>query len=739
MRRLSLDFAPLLPAWLLWSLAALCLASIVLALLRRASGAVWRGLGLGLLLAWLSGPILLRQDWRELPQTLLLLVDRTGSMQVGRRQAIADEAVARIRQEAAALPGIGVQTVPVSQDQEAGGGTRLIGAIEHAAASVPASEGGGRIAAVIAVTDGQAHDVPPAPAPGTSAPAFPPGNPDVPLHVLIPAAGEQTDRRLRILQAPPFAIVGQNATLRVQVDDLGPAPAGRGDAAPATLTTLTLRRDGDPTLTRTVAVGTPQDITVPVTRPGPMLLSLTASTLPGEVSTENNQQIVQIDGVRDRLKVLLVSGTPNQGERVWRRLLKADPAVDLVHFTILRPPDKDDSTPLNDLALIAFPIRELFLEKIDQFDLIILDGFENRGILPMSYLRNIADFVRGGGGLLVTAGPEFIGSGTLQDTPLGEVLPVRVPEEGGLVEQRYQPMPTALGRRHPVTAGLPQMPPGQTKPGETRPDKGGDRGWGDWYRALAADPSRLDPSAQVLLDGPNHSPLLVLDRVGDGRVAMLLSDQLWLWSRAEDGGGPQAELLRRLAHWLMKEPELEEERLSAGLSDGTLTVTRHSVAGQPASSAVVTAPDGARSTLALSMRPDGSASGSMPAAAPGIWQASVGGEHAFAAARPGDPLELSDLRATASVLAPLVGRTGGSVGWLGDDPAPDAVAARVPSLRLVGAHEAASGAGWIGLKRHGAHVVTGERARSLLPAWLVLPLALLLLLLGWYREGRARP
>ena len=97
------------------------------------------------------------------------------------------------------------------------------------------------------------------------------------------------------------------------------------------------------------------------------------------------------------------------GERTWRRLLKADPAVDLVHFTILRPPEKDDLTPLNELALIAFPVRELFQVKMRDFDLIILDRFANRGILPPAYLRNIADYVRDGGALLLSAGPEFAG------------------------------------------------------------------------------------------------------------------------------------------------------------------------------------------------------------------------------------------------------------------------------------------------------------------------------------------
>ncbi|WP_419730096.1 VWA domain-containing protein [Lichenicola sp.] len=741
-RLTSVRFQPLLPPWLLYVLAGLCLVVTLLALWRRSGGAGWRGLCFALLLLWLAGPMLAHATWADLPETLLLVVDRSGSMAVGTRAAMARHAVAQVEAEAARMPGLAVRVVPVLSgtttpaggEQAGAGGTRLMGAIERAAADIPPGDGGSRIAGIIAVTDGQVHDVPALPAPGRK-PVFPPGNPDVPLHVLITAAGEQTDRRLRVLQAPPFGIVGQNVTLRVEVEDLGPHPAGD------TTATLTLKRDGDTPIQRDVPVGQPQDITVPVTRPGPMLLALQASTLPGEVSTLNNQAIVQINGVRDRLRVLLVSGAPNQGERVWRRLLKADPSVDLVHFTILRPPDKDDTTPLNELALIAFPVRELFQEKIGQFDLIILDGFENRGILPMSYLRNIADFVRAGGGLLLTAGPEFIGPGTLQDTPLGDILPARVPEEGGLVEQRYQPMPTALGSRHPVTEGLPQTPP----PAGTA---AGNAGWGPWYRALVADPSQLSAGAQVLMTGPQQSPLLVLNRVDQGRVALLLSDQIWLWSRGEGGGGPQAELLRRLAHWLMKEPELEEEQLTAGISDGRLTATRRSVSAAAAMQVTVIAPDGSRHPLDLAAaRPGpgepvaaGVASAGIDATAPGIWEVTDGHNRAFAAARPADPLEIADLRATATALGPFAAATGGSTHWLGGDPGrPD-----VPELQLVGPHQRAYGAGlqavggrdWIGLRQHGAHVVTGEQADRLLAGWAVLPLALLLLLLAWRREGR---
>ena len=170
--------------------------------------------------------------------------------------------------------------------------------------------------------------------------------------------------------------------------------------------------------------------------------------------------MIEINGVRDRLRVLLISGEPHPGERTWRRLLKADPSVDLVHFTILRPPEKDDLTPLNELALIAFPVRELFQDKISEFDLIILDRFQNRGLLPLPYLANIANRVRDGGALLLSVGPEFSGPTSLAATPLGEVLPGgpaparrgggwRVPAAG----HRSGPAPSGdrgSGRRQPA-------------------------------------------------------------------------------------------------------------------------------------------------------------------------------------------------------------------------------------------------------------------------------------------------
>jgi hypothetical protein len=129
---------------------------------------------------------------------------------------------------------------------------------------------------------------------------------------------------------------------------------------------------------------------VPIPHAGPNIVEIEASPLDGELTPINNRAVVSIDGVRDKLRVLLVSGEPHAGERTWRNLLKSDASVDLVHFTILRPPEKQDGTPINELSLIAFPTRELFQQKIAEFQLIIFDRYARQGVLPLIYFDNIA-------------------------------------------------------------------------------------------------------------------------------------------------------------------------------------------------------------------------------------------------------------------------------------------------------------------------------------------------------------
>jgi hypothetical protein len=692
----ALRFDPLLPVWLIAAIATAAALVCLIAIWRRAKGGVIRALAFAMLLLWLAGPRLVRETRESLPDIGLLVVDQTASMQVGDRAAQTEAAQAAIREQARQFPDLELRTVTV--DEKGDSGTLLFAGIERAIGEIPRS----RLAGIVAITDGQIHDVPD---------AVPGGEP---LNILIPAKGEETDRRLRIIEAPGFGIVGKPVTLRFAVDDLGAAP----NSAEAT---LTVRRDGEPPQTSTIPAGREQQIEIPITRSGPSVVELSVSKLAGEVSTINNRAVVEINGVRDRLRVLLISGEPHPGERAWRRLLKADPSVDLVHFTILRPPEKDDLTPLNELALIAFPVRELFQDKIGEFDLIILDRFQNRGLLPTPYLANIANRVRQGGALLLSVGPEFSGLTSLAATPLGSVLPGGPARFNAVVNERFRPIVSDLGQRHPVTAGLTGANPPEDASKEAK-----DPTWGNWYRRIQPG----DVQGEVLLQTPDGQPLLALDRVGEGRAALLLSDQIWLWSRGHDGGGPQAELLRRIAHWLMREPALEENALTARVNEGRLTVQRRSTDPAPPGSVTVTDPDGKRETVALTRSGPGQATASLPAATPGVWQVGDGTRTAFAAAGAANPPEIADLRATASVVGKLAKESGGGVHWLGTREAMD-----IPALRRTEPDRPASGGSWIGLQRRHDNIVTGVASLTLLPAWLSLPAILALLVLAWRREG----
>jgi hypothetical protein len=691
----AIRFDPLLPVWLLAALGVLSLAVVALGLWRRGRGTLLRLAAFAVLLLWLAGPRLVQETRQSLRDIGLLVVDQSASMQVGDRAHLANVARQSIEGQAAHLPDLEMRTVTVPEAGSAG--TRLFAEVDRALADIPRS----RLAGTIAITDGQLHDLPKA-APGGA-----------PLNLLLTGRGEETDRRLRVIEAPGYGIVGKTVTLRVAIDDLG-VTSRTGPA------TLTVRRDGQMFRTESVPVGTEQRIEVPITRAGPTVIEMAASPLAGEVSQLNNRAVVEINGVRDRLRVLLISGEPHPGERTWRRLLKADPSVDLVHFTILRPPEKDDRTPLNELALIAFPVRELFVDKIGEFDLIILDRFQNRGLLPLPYLANIANRVRQGGALLMSVGPEFTGATSLASTPLGMVLPGAPARTNAVIDGRFRPWVTDLGQRHPVTEGLTGAnPPGADAKG---PD------WGPWHRRI--EPGSIN--GEVLLRTPDDQPLLALDHVGLGRTALLLSDQIWLWSRGHEGGGPQAELLRRIAHWLMQEPDLEENALTARVADGRLRIESRSTDPGPPADVIVTDPDGRKETVKLHEDLPGRATAARAAPVPGVWQVTQGigpgARSAYAAAGAANPPELADLRATATVAGPLARASGGGVHWL--------AGAEVPELRRTEDDRSASGSAWIGLQRRHDHVVTGVAALELLPGWLSLPVMVGLLVLAWRREGR---
>ncbi|MCA8882210.1 MAG: hypothetical protein KDA50_00405, partial [Rhodobacteraceae bacterium] len=365
--------------------------------------------------------------------------------------------------------------------------------------------------------------------------------------------------------------------------------------------------------------------------------------------------------------------------------------------------------------LIAFPTRELFLEKIDEFDLIIFDRYKRRGILPSIYLDNIRQYVENGGAVLVAAGPDFASAASLYRTPLAAILPAEPTAQ--VLEKGFRPEITDLGRRHPVTAALDGSD-GPLAPDAPPP-------WGRWFRLIDVAP-RTD--AETVMTGMDGRPLLLLDRVGKGRVALLTSDQAWLWNRGFDGGGPQLELLRRLAHWMMKEPELEEEALTASGADGTLTVTRRSLGDSP-EAFQVTRPDGSTVTLTPQEVAPGRYEAQLDDPAIGLYRITDGEREAVAALGPSAPREFEQTIASGDLVAPLVAGTGGGVRRVEDG---------VPDLRAVRPGRVAEGRGWIGITPRDAYRTIDVTLRPLLPGWAWLALAAGFVIAAWVWEGRRR-
>ncbi len=682
----SLAFAPLIPPLALLVLAALACILLAFAAWRRAVGWPLRGLAVALLLLGLANPSLIREERQPLTDEAIILVDESSSQSVGNRSGQSARALAGLKARLDALPAVETRVITAGREGE---GTRLFQALEETLADMPRAQ----LGAVFVISDGQVHDVPE---------SYEQLAIEAPVHHLITGRKDAADRRLLVVEAPSFGIVGKEQSLTVRVEEQG---EGGGEAL------LTVSQDGGPEERIRIPVG--RDVSVPFTlaRRGESLLLLEVSPGERELSLENNRAVVAVNGVRDRLRVLLVSGVPHSGERVWRNILKSDPSVDLVHFTILRPPEKQDGTPIHELSLIAFPTRELFSIKLHEFDLIIFDRYRRRGVLPRLYLENIANYVEQGGALLESAGPASATSQSLYGTPLGAVMPLA--PTGQVLERGFRPELTDLGQRHPVTAGLP----GANASAEETPE------WGRWFRLVEAEPN----GGQMLMEGPSGRPLLVLERVGEGRVAQLMSDHVWLWARGFEGGGPQAELLRRVAHWLMQEPDLEEENLSATVQGDQLIVQRRSLSSDPVT-VTVEGPDGAIEELELAEERPGLMVGRRSLEQTGLYTVRHGELATLAAAGPLNPLELADLRSSPAPLAHLVEASGGGSLWL--EEAPD------PGLRAVTKEGRRAGSDWVGLVRQDRYRVTGVSEAALLPAWAFLLLALAAAVWAWRREGR---
>ncbi len=687
---LGVAFAPLVPQYVVWTAFGVAVLLSILLLVARSRGAVMRTVAMALLVLALANPSMTREDRDPIPSVAAVIVDKSPSQEFGDRDAQTEQARETLLNRLKGIPGLEVRVAEAGAADGETDGTRLFTALSSTLADVPPD----RIAGAVMITDGRVHDIPAnAAALGFAAP----------LHALITGHANEIDRRVVLTQTPRFGIVGQMQTIGFKIEDQG-VPAGPVQ--------VTVRRDGELLEQRTVNSGDEVRMQVQIPHGGPNIVEVEAAPLANELTLVNNRAVISIDGVRDKLRVLLVSGEPHAGERTWRNLLKSDASVDLVHFTILRPPEKQDGTPINELSLIAFPTRELFQQKIGEFQLIIFDRYARQGVLPMIYFDNIARYVRNGGAVMIAAGPDYASTSSIWRTPLDVILPAE--PSGDVTEQSFKARISDAGKRHPVTRAL--------EGSDVDPPQ-----WSNWFRLVNTKRTMGTP----VMEGPDGKPLLVLAREGEGRVALMLSDHIWLWARGYEGGGPHLDLLRRLSHWLMKQPDLEEEALRLIVRGRDMTVQRQTMADAVAD-ITLTSPSGKTQTLKLSAAEPGLWRSQVPANELGLWRATDGKLTALVNVGPANPREFQEVTSTTQTLASLADSTGGSVRRLAEN----AGGLEVPRVVPVRTASTYKGEDWIGMKMRDVSVVRGIGVLPIFSGLIGLLLLVGSLALTWAREGR---
>jgi hypothetical protein len=683
----NIKFDPDLADPAIIALGALTLMITGYAVGRRRPGAMLR-MGMSTaILATILNPV---QEVRDpLPTEVAIIVDKTASQSINSRDILTGSAYEKLLQNLSSGKNIKIRTIDVDgyKDGKPVDGTQLFTKLNKGVVEIPRN----RLGAVFVLTDGQVHD-----APGSISKMMN----GAPLHVLLSGEENEFDRRIVVEKVPHFGFVGENQILSFRVRDDGPVP-GKNETVE-----ISVSLDGQQLSPQYAEPGETVKVEFKLSSPGKSVIELKTATVKGELTETNNRAVTSIKGIREALNVLLVSGEPTRGTRMWRELLKTDPDTNLTHLSILYPSEKQDATPLKELAAIPFPAREIFGEKLQEFDLVIFNSYKKRGLLPEAYLKKIAEYVEEGGALMVTAGDEYAGNTSLAQTVLGEILPAK--PEGNVTKQAYRPEVSDPGKRHPVTRDLP-----------------GNGAWGRWFKVVDSSVSAGD----VLLEGAGEKPLLVLDREADGRVAVLLSDQAWLWARGYEGGGPYAELLHRISHWLMKNPEMEEEALHM-FRQNNKVIVRQQTMGYLGSPIAVTKPSGKTITVTPEAVGPGQWQASLPADELGIYSATQNGNNAtvtFTTVEHDNPKEFADTISVPGILNPFVEETGGLIARIADTNN------GVPEIVLCKSGEAMSGDDWMGVKMTDVSILKDKV--PLVNPWLAYAIAIGFFAMALAREG----
>ena len=677
----SLNFYPFIPISILILLILLSLVVIFIGFKLKAPGNIFRATLICLILLSIANPTIVSENRENIPDTVALILDLSPSQNINDRKTLAQNTYNSIKTQLEKINNLDIRLKTINGKK----GSKLFDPLVSMVGDISTD----RIAGAIIITDGQIEDAPS---------ILDNYNFKAPINIMLTGEKEEKDRRLIIESSPRFGIVGEEIKIDIKVEDIS-------TNTPNALVTINMNDDIEQS--RSIPIGEVVTITMPLERAG--ITSLNIEVEPGkeELTLQNNKSVVEINAIRERLKVMLVSGEPNMGLRSWRNLLNSDPSVDLVHFTILRPPNKQDLTPVGELSLIPFPSRELFQANLNDFDLIIFDQYHLRGILPQFYLKNVVEYVVNGGALLDASGPTYAGPYSLSLSPLQNILPTE--PTGDVIVQEFIPIMTQDGERHPVTANLKDNM---------------NSNWGPWYRMVEG----LTITGDVLLEGPEARPLLVLNRVGQGRVAQILSDQSWVWTKSGVNKGPQADLLRRLVHWLMKEPELEENELSARIDNDTILITKNSLTLDK-KPIISTSPDNIKEEIILEDIGKGKQIGKILSPQEGTWKFSSGNSKISLIVGNSNSSEYLDVRTTDSIVKPLVNYTSGLIHWVNNKK-------NIPQIKQIQKNKLTNNSKNIQLLKNEKYFVKSLQQSSLTPWYFVLIFSLILLFLSWYRETK---
>ena len=700
---LSIVLFPLIPNLFLWAICLIVAVLSIVLLFSESRNAVLRLLCFVALITILANPHIKTEDRKPLKNIVLVLTDNSVSQSLVNREALIAHIHEKLSGSLNAIKNLEIKWVQLSASEEEknreNSGTLLYSKLKQSLNSIPKK----LIAGAFLITDGQVHDVPK---------ILDDNYASIPVHLLLTGRKGEFDLRLETVKAPRFGLIGSSTHAKIRIMQDGGPKLGRA--------ILKVRRGGQLTNELVVEIGSIVEIPIHISNSGANIFEVEVVPVRNELTEANNKLAIITQGVRENLRVLLVSGEPHLGERTWRNLLKSDASVDLVHFTILRPPEKQDGTPINQLSLIAFPTRELFSEKLNQFDLIIFDRYRRRGVLPLLYLDNITRYVEQGGALLVAAGKTFSSPFSLYRTPLSQILPAE--PTGRIIEKPYRAEVTSVGKKHPVTRNLP---------GDSEPNAE----WGRWFRLILANKKQGD----VLMQGPNESPLLILNRLGKGRVALLLSDHAWLWARGYDGGGPHTILLRRLSHWLMKEPDLEEEYLSAQGYKDKIIIERRSMK-ETIGPIVMQHPNGDSSKIELQARKPGVWQKTIKIKNPGLYYFKSGKLSTIAQTGSLNSLEMSKVTTTDRILEPVVNNSSGGVFWAMDNDKAESKRPigynALPKIISLQNSRAMSGDDWMAIRDRNAYQVKGVIYTPIITGLLALLSLMGLFTYMWFRESK---